>query len=158
MKIYEQQGLKFNPAEKHNKKSGIEKSDFQSIMDGITSSTTGKESAASSNVQTPMVGGLDMIFNSASIYADGEAGAREQILTSLKDTLDLVDYYAKKLADTSLPSDRLSPLIEQLEQGMDSLKDLCAAAGDDGKLKSIITDITGTVGVEIEKFKRGDYA
>jgi len=157
MKIYEQQGLTFNPIDKQNKKSGVEKSDFQSIMDGITSSTTAKESAASSAVQTPAIGGLDMIYNTASIHAGGEAGAREQILTSIKDTLDLVDYYSRKLADTSLPSDRLSPLVEQLEQSMDSLKDLGEAAGADEKLKSIITDVTGTVGVEIEKFKRGDY-
>jgi hypothetical protein len=157
MKIYEQQGLTFNPIDKHSKKSGVEKSDFQSIMDGLASSATGKEPTAS-NGQTPAVGGLDMIFNTASIYATGDVGAREQILTSLKDTLDLVDYYSQKLADTSLPSNRLSPLIEQLEQGMDALKDLSVAAGEDEKLKSIITDVTGTVGVEIEKFKRGDYA
>jgi hypothetical protein len=157
MKIYEHQGLKFNPIDKQNKKSGVEKSDFQSIMDGITSQTTGNGSTASSNIQTPAIGGLDMIFSAASIQANDKAGAKEQILTSLKNTLDLVDYYSQKLADTSLSSDRLSPLVEQLEQSMDALKDLSATAGEDEKLKSIITDITGTVGVEIEKFKRGDY-
>jgi len=155
MKIYEQQGLTFNQTGKTATKNGIDKTDFQSIMDKITSNSTGSETGVPSCGQLPPLGGVEMIFNNMTV--DG-AAAKEQVLTNLKETLDLVDYYAQKLADTSLPSDRLSSLVEQLEKNMDGLRDMSSASGIDDRLKSIVTDVTGTVGVEIEKFRRGDYA
>jgi len=158
MKINEQQGLTFNQIGKSAHKTGIEKSDFQSIMDKITSNSAGSETGASSGIQLPPMGGIDMILDNMTVNGSNQINTKEQVLTNIKDTLDLVDRYAQKLADTSLPSDRLSSLVDQLEKNMDGLKDMGSASGVDDKLKSIITDVTGAVGVEIEKFRRGDYA
>jgi hypothetical protein len=157
MKIYEGQGLTFNQLDTQNKKNAVEKNDFQSILDKINSTTFNKEAAVPSNAQTQVINSIGMLINTTPAYGSSVTGAKEQVLTGLKDTLNLVDQYAQKLADTSLPSKSLSPLVEQLEQNMDALKDMSTAAGVDDKLKSIITDVTGTVGVEIAKFKRGDY-
>jgi hypothetical protein len=157
MKIYEGQGLKFNQLDTQNKKNAVEKNDFQSILDKINSTTSNKVAAVSSNAQTPVINSIGMLINTTPAYSSSAAGAKEQVLTGLKDTLNLVDQYAQKLADTTLPSKNLSPLVEQLEQNMDALKDMSTAAGVDDKLKSIITDVTGTISVEIAKFKRGDY-
>lgn len=158
MKINEQQGLTFNQIGKSVNKTGIEKSDFQSIMDKITTNSASSETGASSGVQLPPMGGVDMIFNNITVDGSNQVNVKEQVLTNIKETLDLVDHYAQKLSDTSLPSDRLSSLVDQLEKNMDGLKDMSSASGVDDRLKSIITDVTGTVGVEIEKFRRGDYA
>jgi hypothetical protein len=158
MKIHEQQGLTLNQIGKSTQKTGIEKGDFQSIMDKITSNSVGSEADVSSSSQLPPMGGVDMIFNSMTVDGASDTNTKEQVLTNLKETLDLVEHYSQRLADTSLPSNQLSTLVDQLEKNMEGLKDMSSVSGVDDRLKSIITDVTGSVGVEIEKFRRGDYA
>jgi len=156
MKIYEKQGLNFNQID-NNKKNLSIKTDFQSIMNQLTTTSSNQESNASSIVPGPIVSGTGIVFKADPIDSSSEMVNKEQVVAGLKDTLDLVDHYAKKLADSSLSSDSLSPLVKELEQRMEALKDMGSAADANDKLKSIISDVTSTMGVEIERFKRGDY-
>lgn len=157
MKIYGGQGLIYNQADKNDKKNVSEKNNFQSIMDQITSTTVNKENNISADIQMPAIGGVGVIFKEEPIDSSSAIDNKQEVLGSLKDTLDLVDFYADKLSDSSLSADSLSPLVEQLEQRLDTLKDMESSTGMNDKLRTIISDVTNTIGVEIEKFKRGDY-
>jgi hypothetical protein len=151
MKIYERQSVIFNQTDKNDRKNISEKNDFQAIMDKVTASSAGKENNVPTNIQPPFTNGIGIVLKE-----DPVADKRE-LLTGLKDTLDLVDFYAEKLADSSLTSDNLSPLVEQLEERLDLLKEMGTSSRMDDRLKTIISDVATTMGVEIERFKRGDY-
>ena len=151
MKIYDRQSVLFNQTDKNDRKNISEKNDFQAIMDKVAESSESKENNAPANIQMPFANGVGMLFRE-----DPVADKRE-VLSGLKDTLDLVDFYAEKLADSCLPSDNLSPLVEQLEQRLDILKEMGTSSQMDDRLKTIISDVATTMGVEIERFKRGDY-
>jgi len=152
MKIYERQGVELHQTDKSDKKNISEKNTFQAIMDQITSSSVDKENNVSNKIQMPFVNGTGIIFKEEPANYN-----KEDVLNSLKDTLDLVDYYAGKLADPSLSSDSLSPLVEQLENRLDTLKEMGSSTDMNDRLKTIISDVATTMGVEIERFKRGDY-
>jgi hypothetical protein len=157
MKIYEQQGLMFNNIDKTNKKNISEKGDFQSIMDKLAPASLNKETNVLPGIQAPGIGCTNAVFNSEPISGSVDNSNKEKTLASLKDTLNLLDYYAKKLADPALSSESLSPLVGQLENRMDMLKDMDSSAGMNDKLKTIVSDLAATMGTEIERFKRGDY-
>jgi len=151
MKIYDRQSVLFNQTDKNDRKNISEKNDFQTIMDKITASSSSRENNAAANIQLPFANGVGIILK------EDPVGDKREVLSGLKDTLDLVDFYAEKLADSSIPSDNLSPLVDQLEQRMDILKEMGTSSQIDDRLKTIISDVATTMGVEIERFKRGDY-
>jgi hypothetical protein len=152
MKIYEHQGVIFNQTNKNDKKNISEKNSFQAIMDQVTSSSVNKGNNVPANIQTPFANGVGIIIKEESVNDN-----KEDVLNNLKDTLDLVDFYAEKLADSSLSSDCLSPLVEQLNERLNMLKEMESSTGMNDKLKTILSDVNTTIGVEIEKFRRGDY-
>lgn len=151
MKIYEHQGILMNQAVKNSRKNVSEKNDFQSVMDRITSSSAGKQNNIQSNIEMPYVNNPGIVINGDTL------SGKEAALNNLKDTLDLVDFYAEKLADQSMSTDSLSPLVEQLEERLGALKEMGSSDQTDERLKIIISDAATTMGVEIERFKRGDY-
>ena len=151
MKIYERQSVIFNQTDKDNKKNISGKSDFQSIMDQMTSISVTRENNAAADIQMPFVNSTGIIIK------ESPAAVKEEAMNNLKDTLDLVEFYAEKLADSSLSSDSLSPLVAELEERMDILKEMGSNAQIDDRLKTILTDAATNMGVEIERFKRGDY-
>jgi hypothetical protein len=52
----------------------------------------------------------------------------------------------------------LSPLIGHLEEKMEALSHLESNPDFPGSLRPVVSDLLVTVGTEIAKFKRGDYA
>lgn len=153
MKIYEHQGVVFNQTGKNDNKNISEKNTFQAIMDQLASSSDNKDKNVSDKMQMPFVNNTGIIFKEEPLN-----GSKEEALNSLKDTLDLVDFYADKLGDSSLSSDSLSSLVEQLEQRLNTLNEIGSSPDTNDRLKTIISDVTSTMSVEIERFKRGDYA
>jgi len=152
MKIYEHQGVIFNQPDKNDKKNISDKNSFQAIMDQVTSSSVNKGNNVPANIQMPFANGVGIIIKEESVNDN-----KEDVLNNLKDTLDLVDFYAEKLADSSLSSDNLSPLVEQLNERLNMLKEMESSTDMNDKLKTILSDVTTTIGVEIERFRRGDY-
>ncbi len=151
MKIYDRQTVSFNQPDKNERKNISEKNDFQAIIDKLTTSSSSSENKSAANIQMPFSNGIGIVLKQDPFEE------KRDVLTGLKDTLDIVDFYAEKLADSSIPSDNLSPLVEQLEQRMDMLKEMGTSSQMDDRLKTIISDVATTMGVEIERFKRGDY-
>jgi len=151
MKIYEHQGVLLNQTCKNNKKNVSENKDFQAVMDQITSASAGKQNDVPANIEMPFINSAGIVIKEYPV------SSREEVLNGLKDTLDLVDFYAEKLADSSLSTDSLSPLVEQLEERLSLLKEMGSSDQTDDRLKTIVSDAATTMGVEIERFKRGDY-
>lgn len=152
MKIYEHQGVLLDQTSKNNRKNVSEKNDFQAVMDQITSSSTDTQNNnIASNIEMPFINSTGIVIK------EDPVSGKEDVLNGLKDTLDLIDFYAEKLSDTSLSTNSLSPLVEQLEERLGMLKEMGSSDQTDDRLKTIISDAATTMGVEIEKFKRGDY-
>lgn len=151
MKIYDRQSVLFNQPDKNDRKNISEKNEFQAIIEKLTAPSSSSENKRTANCQLPFANGVGVVLMDDPL--EGKSG----VLNGLKDTLDLVDFYAEKLADSSIPSNNLSPLVEQLEQRMDILKKMGTSSQMDDRLKTIISDVATTMGVEIERFKRGDY-
>lgn len=151
MKIYEHQGILLNQTCKNSRKNVSEKSDFQAVMEQITSSSSSKQNNIPSNIEMPYVN------NNVIVIKEDTLNSNEVALNNLKDTLDLVDFYAEKLADQSLSTDSISTLVEQLEERLGMLKKMGSSDQMDERLKNIISEAATTMGVEIERFKRGDY-
>ena len=152
MKIYEHQGVQFNQTDKNEKKKVSDTSSFQAVMDQITSSSINKGNNNVTGIRTPLANDIGVVFKDEPVK-----NTKNELLNTLKNTLDLVDFYTGKLADMSISSDSLTPLVDQIEQRLDNLKEMGSSAGANDKLKTIISDMTNTMGVEIERFKRGDY-
>ena len=87
-----------------------------------------------------------------------EVSERERVIGLLEETLDLVDFYAGKLGDPASPVRGLGPLVEHLEERLEGLKGIQSTPGVPEGLQPILSDLALTLGTEIAKFKRGDYA
>jgi len=151
MKIYERHGVIFNRTEKNGNKNISENSDFQSVMDKITASSVAKKNNISTGMQISTGNDLGILPKHDLLTSKSE------VINSIKDTLDLVDFFAEKLKDSSISSDNLSPLVEELEDRLYLLKDMGESSTMDMGLKNILSNLATTMGVEIERFKRGDY-
>jgi len=158
MKIYEGQSPVFQESGNKQNNKGVNGSEFQKVMDQVAPAP-GKTDAVSGNEGLGVVANGIQIVNGLDQVKGADFSNRKiQILDELQDTLDLVDFYANKLGDSSVSANGLSPLLGHLEERMEGLRNTGASPETPEKLKSIISDMTITIGSEIEKFKRGDYS
>ena len=154
MKIHESQRVLLEQQGKINRNKNTDAGSFQQIMDQMTS-------GAETNKALPVnINPVQIINGPAGVLpVNGSFNTSEKdlVLGSLKETLDLVDFYAGKLADESFPAENLSSLVDQLDERLASIKDMSSMEGVPEKLKPVITDVAVTIGTEIERFRRGDY-
>ena len=154
MKINESHRVLIEQQGKLNKNKNTNAESFQQIMDQMASGTeTGKTLPA--NINPVQI--IDGPAGTLPINAMGGSSEKDLLLDSLKGTLDLVDFYAGKLADKSFPAENLSSLVDQLDERLESIKGMSSMEGVPDKLKPVISDIAVTIGTEIERFRRGDY-
>ena len=157
MKVYEGQGPLFQQANKIINKKGENGNDFQKIMEGIDSKpdpagvNPGKEDIG------PIDGGVRIVYGAEKIGGAQKIDKELPLVAELQETLDLVDFYSSKLADSSISSSGLNPLISHLEERMEGLRNMESAPETSEKLRSVISDMVITIGSEVAKFKRGDY-
>jgi hypothetical protein len=154
MKIYENQRVLLEQQGKINKNKNTDAGSFQKIMDNLTSST---ETNKTLPVNINPVQIIDGPAGTLPINVISGTSEKDLLLDSLKDTLNLVDFYAGKLADESFPAEDLSSLVDQLDERLASIKDMSTKEGVPDKLKPVISDVAVTIGTEIERFRRGDY-
>ncbi len=154
MKIYENQRVLLEQQGKINKNKNTDAGSFQKIMDQLTSST---ETNKTLPVNINPVQIIDGPAGTLPINGTSGTSEKDLLLDSLKDTLNLVDFYAGKLADESFPAEDLSSLVDQLDERLASIKDISTMEGVPDKLKPVISDVAVTIGTEIERFRRGDY-
>jgi hypothetical protein len=154
MKINESQRALLEQQGKINKNRNTDADSFQQIMDKMTSSAeTNKTLPVNINPVQIIDGPAGVLPINGSV----ESTEKNLLLDSLKETLDLVDFYAGKLADESFPIENLSSLVEQLDERLASIKDISSMEGVPENLKPVISDVAVTIGTEIERFRRGDY-
>lgn len=158
MKIYDTTGIML--PQKNGQSAGNVKSkgEFQKMMSDVMSQQD--------QTSSPVPSGNPNLFtqNSATVQNIPTAGGIESCKSEPKEVrelqglLDLADIYAQKLSDTSIATKALQPLVTHLEEGLDGLSQLEQKGGLDTGLKKIISELNVTLGTEIAKFKRGDYA
>lgn len=154
MKIDESQRILLEQQGKINKNKNADAGDFQQIMDQLTSSTITKKTLPANINPVQIINGPAETLPINNLI---EPVKKDLLLDSLKETLDLIDFYAGKLADKSFPAENLSSLVEQLDERLVSIKDMSSMEGVPEKLKPVISDVAITIGTEIERFRRGDY-
>lgn len=157
MKVHEGQGPKIGDIGRVNSKNGSAGDDFKKIMDQLTS---GQEVLQSSSKSLDAVSNIDSIIGVNRINPVNMVPVSHEkgmLLDSLRDTLDLIDFYSNKLGDGNVPSKDLTPLIEELDGRLESLKIISEGDNVPDALKPVISEMRITIGTEIERFRRGDY-
>jgi hypothetical protein len=157
MKVFEGQGPILQQVQKkgHRKEAG--ESDFQRLMDQTRFQA---DKGGDGRVQRPLepaLDGIQILRGAEKVEAPEATFEKEKVMGALQETLDLVDFYADKLADSSLPITGINPLVDHLEERMETLRGMESTPGLPEKLRPLISDVVITIGTEIEKFRRGDY-
>ena len=157
MKITESSPVLLEQQGKINKTNNSESGSFQQIMDQVTSKTEEAGSSLPASINpVQIINPASGVMGIEGITPSGSP-EKNELLDSLKDTLDLVDFYADKLGDKSFPAENLVGLIDQLDERLTSIKDMASQEGVSEKLKPVLTDMATSIGSEIERFRRGDY-
>ena len=158
MKINESQSTVLQHARGNAAQKGAEGNEFQKVMEQVISGADQKVEAPRAGNLGPAADGIQIHYGASGVGDVTAAVQSKQVVEELQQTLDLIDLYAGRLADSSQSISRISPLISHLEERMDNLRHMESDPGFPGKLKPIVTDVVMTIGTEIAKFKRGDYA
>lgn len=115
---------------------------FQALLNGLKSP---EEIAASPAVEAP-----------APASATSPA-VRLRGLSLSESSIDLLDSLSRGLADLTLKSDDLTPLVDSLEMDSTALLDIKEQLSKDDPLARLIDRVTAVTYIEVEKFRRGDY-
>ena len=156
MKIHEGKGPLIQQATRGVKGKSSNGYDFKVIMDQVNYQSRTGETSSGPEKSIPPMNNITLLNIGDPVV---QAGSQDKVrvVSLLHETLDMVDFYAGKLSDKSLPVEGLNPLVKHLEDRLETLKDLESTHGVPEKLKPVLSDMTVTIGAEIEKFKRGDY-
>ncbi|HAR95472.1 MAG TPA: hypothetical protein DCR97_05855 [Deltaproteobacteria bacterium] len=85
------------------------------------------------------------------IHGDG-------LLQRLDKSLGLLESYQARLSDPTIPVHELQPDIDRLEEQNNQLQSDLANLPDGHPVKDLLNRSVVTMTVEIEKFRRGDFA
>ncbi|MBW1800058.1 MAG: hypothetical protein JRJ85_04940 [Deltaproteobacteria bacterium] len=158
MKVHENQGPVLEQAQQKLKRKDHPETDFRKIMDQTLQEKPVKDHMIVPGNLPMISGGVAMIRGPESHDSPLNTSETKKLVSTIRDTLDMIDFYAAKLSDASVPSRDMTPLINYLEDRMDSLQGMESVPSMPDKLRSIVSDVVITVGTEIAKFRRGDYA
>jgi hypothetical protein len=157
MKVNEGQGPKMESIGRVKVKNGSNGDDFKKIMDQVTSGQEVKQSTSQSFNAVTNIDSIIGVNRITPVDVVPVSHDKRMLMDSLRDTLNLIDFYAGKLGDGSVPAEDLTPLIEQLDNRLESLKIISEGDNVPDELKPVISEMTVTIGTEIQRFKRGDY-
>ena len=155
MKVYEGQGSALHETLRKKRNQEAPQGGFQGIMDQVNLHKEGEGAPVNKGGPEPIPpGGIQFLGNVRDTPADS---LRNRVLKDLEGALDVVDFYASKLADRSLSARDLEGLVGHLESQVEGLRGLEKAPGLPEGLKSLLSETTLTIGTEVAKFRRGDY-
>jgi hypothetical protein len=158
MKVYEGQGVTPNPMVKKRSSKSSGEGEFQRIMDQMVPAGEGGKTGGIKGNRELVPEGIQFIGSMDGIHGAAGAVKRGQVLEELEQTLDLVDFYAAKLGDRSMSVQDMEDLVVHMEQRVAVLRDMESAPGVPEGLKGILSETALTVGTEVARFRRGDYA
>lgn len=158
MKIYDSTGILLPRRNEKSAGNLKTKGDFQKMMSDVMSQRDQTSSTASSGNPNLFSENAITVQNIQTV--GGVEGCQSEMkgVRELQGVLDMADAYAQKLGDTSISTNALQPLVTHLEEGLEGLNQLEQKGGLDTGVKKIISELNVTLGTEIAKFKRGDYA
>ena len=103
MKVYEGQGMTLHETLKKKRTQEAPQGDFQGIMDQMKLEQDGGSAPVNKGRLEPIPpGGVQILGNVTDTATTQDGTLRNQVLQDLEGTLDLVDFYATRLADRSL--------------------------------------------------------
>ena len=156
MKVSETQHGQVTGSEGKVRTRPSEQGDFQKIMDqAVQKGQAGGEVQSASGVPVPQ--GVQIIPGLDRVQAVHSEGAKDRLLSDLRETLDMVDHYAAALGNSSLSSQEMRPLVEHLEGRVQGLREMESDPALPDKLRNVVSDLAITIGTEAAKFGRGDY-
>ncbi len=150
MKIVGTQSPHVTGGQKQTKKTTEGSGDFKKLMDQAMY----KDRA--STVQDPKIIGGPIVEGIKPLVPTQLEPVKSAI-GEIEKMLDRLDFYAEKLADESIRSHDLSPLLADMESGIKGLEEIRQNPNMPSELNDIVSDLLSTIGAEIEKFRRGDY-
>ncbi|MFO7784303.1 MAG: hypothetical protein ACQET7_08645 [Thermodesulfobacteriota bacterium] len=130
---------------------------FQKIMEQVAGKDRVQGVGVQSALGMPAPDGVQLIPGLEKPGAAHSGGAKDMLLGEIRETLDMIDRYAAGLGNTSMPASDMKPLVEHLEGRLESLRRMEAAPELPDKLRSVVSDLVITIGMETAKFGRGDY-
>ena len=157
MKINEGQGPLLPPKARTGPKKGSDVNDFQKIMNQTNSRIDHRSGVAGKEIPDSIPGGVQILQGTSRSGGPDNIPDKKQLLKDLKETLDVVDFYAQKLGDASLSANGLTPLIGHLEDRLGMLNEMASSPHTPENMKPVVSDMVITIGTEIAKFRRGDY-
>ena len=157
MKINEGKGINVSQDITQTQSRKSVDGEFQKIMEQAIQVGDNK-GAARANVIDPLLNGIKLLSGTKGIDAQPHSMEKQVVINELQETMDLVDFYASKLADPAKPLSTIDPLIGHLEQRLENLKTIESAPELPDQLKPIISDMVITIGTEITKYKSGSYS
>ena len=133
-----------------SRSSGIP-GEFGSILDGHLESGTQGE--------TVDRGGLPELEATYAAKCAEISLAGPRIPDRISDTLDLLEGYARNLADPGTPLKQAYALLEQVMSRTETIgKDLKSSPDRDPRLEEIVAHLSTVVELEKIKMERGDYS
>ena len=131
---------------------------FQSIMEQVTRQGGTAQSAVQGAGPLPVMDGVQILPGAGQVEATSSASAaKEQFLQQIRDTLDVIDRYAADLGDPSMSTTDMQPLVDHLKGSLGDLQRTASDPEMPEALRSVVSDLTLTIGTEVAKFGRGDY-
>ena len=157
MKVYEGKGpAAIVPLQKKGTK-GLEGNDFKKILDDTNQKIEGNEKPAIPIDPGLPPNGVQIVHNATNVAGSEQSMNKREILETIRDTLDMLDFYATKMSDLSFQAGDLAPMIEHLRDHAVYLDELGSAPGLPKGLEPIIKDLSLTIGTEVARYDRGDY-
>ncbi|MDD5204148.1 MAG: hypothetical protein PHS17_01935 [Desulfobacterales bacterium] len=157
MKVLENSGVMLDQIRRQNTVKDQGENTFHQIMEDVELEKGFQEMGRSPAASGMIPEGVQILNRTGSGQNSEIAFGKAEIMRDLEQTLDLVDFYAGRLADPSFQTSEMEPLVDHLEERMAGFQMLQTEAELPEKLKNIISDTVLTLGRETAKFRRGDY-
>ncbi|PKN68164.1 MAG: hypothetical protein CVU57_00640 [Deltaproteobacteria bacterium HGW-Deltaproteobacteria-15] len=158
MKVLENPGVMLDQIRRQNTVKDQGENTFHQIMEDVELEKGFQEMGRSPAASGMIPEGVQILNQTGSIQNSEIVFGKAEILRDLEQTLDLVDFYAGRLADPSFQANEMEPLVDHLEERMAGFQMLQTEAELPEKLRNIISDTVLTLGRETAKFRRGDYS
>lgn len=159
MKISELEGLRrAQKVEKTNRResAGV---DFKEMMNQAAKAADIREKQAGQGAPPPPAApcdGVSILHNVNPLHPLG-LQRPQPYFQELEEGLNLVEFYAQKLADPSVGSRKMEALIGCLEDRLSTLKRLESDPAAPTEIRPLASDLAVAIGKEIVRFRRGDY-
>lgn len=130
---------------------------FKELFETARSNRTEVTQTSSS---APAAGTAEIFTNSIfppSLLQSPSPSIRSQGVQAAEKTLDLLEDYQKKIANSQIPLKKIDGLLQSLSKELQGVRELSEKVPPSDPLQKILSEIGIVSAVEIEKFNRGDY-